>query len=66
MPSDACGLPRADVDRTGFALHKAKPKYAKIQDASTPLRFAQHDTGKQRTSTVMLSEAEASHTRIYT
>ena len=33
MPSDACGLPRADVDRTGFALHKAKPKYAKIQDA---------------------------------
>ena len=30
--ADASGQRLQFVDRTGFALHKAKPKYAKIQD----------------------------------
>ena len=45
MPSDACGLPRADGDRTWSALHNARGK--PLTPRYKMLRFAQHDTGRR-------------------
>ena len=44
------------------ALRKGKTPHSKIQDASTTLCSAQHDTGKRSASACHAERSEASHT----
>ena len=55
-------LPRLCSVRDGVILWSDVTHGHRGKDASTPLRYAQHDAGKQRTSTCHAERSEASHT----